>query len=85
MDAVQLRKALSELNGQRDVRLEMVGAQQCTVRRAFLVPAENDGLVKVSDGQRIVVIDAERVAWIEIGNLRPATEVTGHSRLERID
>lgn len=69
MDATQLRKALSELNGQRDVRLELVGAHTCTVRRAFLVPAENDGLVKVSDGQRIVVIDAERVAWIEIGVL----------------
>lgn len=72
MDSAQLRKALSELNGQRDVRLEFVGAHACTVRMAFLVPAEDDGLVKLSDGQRIVVIDAERVAWIEIGHF-PAT------------
>ncbi|MBL9141764.1 MAG: hypothetical protein JNK53_07855 [Phycisphaerae bacterium] len=67
MDARQLRKALSELNGQRDVRVEFVGAHTCTVRCAFLVPEEDDGQVKISDGQRIVLIDAERVAWIEIG------------------
>jgi hypothetical protein len=67
MDAAQLRKALSELNGQRDVRVEFAGAHPCIVPRAFLVPAEDDGQVKISDGHRIVVIDAERVAWIEIG------------------
>jgi hypothetical protein len=67
MNATQLRKALAELNGQRDVRVEFVGAHHCTVPRAFLVPAEDDGQVKISDGHRIVLIDAERVAWIEIG------------------
>lgn len=81
MNAAELRQALSELNGQRDLRLEFAGAHPCTVKRAFLVPAEDDGQVKVSDGQRIVVIDAERVAWLEIGTLVEAVRAHGaHDR-----
>ena len=30
-------------------------------------PEEKDGLVKLSDGHKIFVLDAARVAWIEIG------------------
>jgi hypothetical protein len=37
------------------------------MKRAFLIPQESDGLVKVSDGLKIFVLDAERVVWIEIG------------------
>jgi hypothetical protein len=37
------------------------------MKRAFLIPQESDGLVKVSDGQKVYVLDAERVVWMEIG------------------
>ena len=67
MDSLQLRKALSELNGQRDVRIEFATAHVLSMKRAFLIPQESDGLVKVSDGLKIFVLDAERVGWIEIG------------------
>ena len=67
MDSLQLRKALSELNGQRDVRIEFATAHVLSMKRAFLSPQESDGLVKVSDGLKIFVLDAERVVWIEIG------------------
>ena len=67
MDATQLRKALSELNGQRDLRIEFATAHVLSLRRAFLSPPESAGLVKVSDGQKVFVLDAERVVWMEIG------------------
>lgn len=67
MDAIQLRKALSELNGQRDLRIEFATAHVLSIRRALLIPQESDGLVKVSDGQKVFVLDAERVVWMEIG------------------
>ena len=67
MDSLQLRKALSELNGQRDVRIEFATAHVLSMKRAFLIPQDSDGLVKVSDGLKIFVLDAERVVWIEIG------------------
>ena len=67
MDTSQLRTAFSELNGQRDVRIEFMQAHALHVRRAFLIPEEKDGLVKLSDGHKIFVLDAARVAWIEIG------------------
>jgi hypothetical protein len=67
MDSLQLRKALSELNGQRDVRIEFATAHVLSMKRPFLIPQESDGLVKVSDGLKIFVLDAERVVWIEIG------------------
>jgi hypothetical protein len=63
----QLRTALGELNGQRDVRLEFDQADTCSVQRALLVPAEADNIVKLTDGSREFLIDAERVAWVEIG------------------
>jgi hypothetical protein len=53
MDSLQLRKALSELNGQRDVRIEFATAHVLSMKRAFLIPQESDGLVKVSDGLKI--------------------------------
>ena len=63
----QLREALSELNGQRDVRLEFDQADTCIIQRALLVPVESDNIVKLTDGSREFLIDAERVAWITIG------------------
>jgi len=62
----QLRSALSDLNGQRDVRFEFDHAGSCIVQQALLVPAEEDRIVKLTDGAREYLIDAQRVAWVEI-------------------
>ncbi len=63
----QLRQAFGELNGQRDVRIEFDHADTCIVKRALLIPAEADKIVKITDGSHVYLVDAERVAWIEIG------------------
>ena len=63
----QLRTALGDLNGQRNVRIEFDDAETCVVRRALLVPAEEDNILKLTDGSHEFLIDAERVAWVEIG------------------
>ncbi|HMN95216.1 MAG TPA: hypothetical protein PKC43_02515 [Phycisphaerales bacterium] len=67
MTPEQLRSALGELNGQRDLRIEFDHAVPCSVKKALLIPTERDGLVKVTDGTHVFLVDAERVAWIEIG------------------
>lgn len=67
MEAAQLRKAFRELNGLRDLRIEFAGSAACIVKKALLIPEEADGLVKVTDGSHIYIVDSERVAWIEIG------------------
>jgi hypothetical protein len=63
----QIRSALSDLNGQRDVRIEFDHASNCIVQRALLVPAEEDNIVKLTDGAREYLLDAGRIAWMEIG------------------
>lgn len=67
----ELRKALKELNGERDLTVVFANVHPesalCRVRRAMLIPDEPDHLVKVSDGAAVYIIDAERVAWIRIG------------------
>ncbi len=64
----QLRKALTECNGQRDVEFAFTGATPpCTVKHAMLVPDEDDHLIKLTDGKHVVILDAERVAWLRIG------------------
>ena len=73
MTSDQLRKALRELNGERD--LEVAFAQlhsngapgALVVKSAILIPDEEDHLVKVTDGKSVFIIDAERIAWIRIG------------------
>ena len=67
----QLRTALGELNGQRSVRVHFRHAGECLVEGALLVPAEADNIVKLTDGTREFLIDADRVAWIEIGSPAP--------------
>ncbi len=67
MQADQLRKALRELNALRDMRIEFEHASSCIVKKALLIPEESDGLVKVTDGSHVYIVDAERVAWVEIG------------------
>ncbi len=62
----QLRSALADLNGLRDVRFEFDSAPACTVQKALLVPAEEDRIVKLTDGAREYLVDAQRVVWVEI-------------------
>ncbi len=71
----QLRSALRELNAERDLHLVFAhvhapsypGANALTVKRAMLIPDEDDHLVKVTDGQSVYILDAEQVAWLKIG------------------
>ncbi len=64
----QLRKALRELNGERACVFAFVGLPETlNVHHAMLIPDEADHLVKVTDGQSVFIVDAERVAWIRIG------------------
>lgn len=62
-----LRTALGELNSQRDVEVHFEHADPLHVPNAMLLPAEEDCLVKLTDGKHVYVIDAERVAWLKIG------------------
>ncbi len=73
MNADQLRQALRELNGERrlvvafaDVHSPATGVSNIEVKSAMLIPDEADHLVKVTDGRSIVILDAERVAWMSI-------------------
>ncbi len=74
MTTDQLRQALRELNGERDLVMAFAGVDSpvhgysnLEVKRAILIPDEADHLVKVTDGKSVFIIDAERVAWIRIG------------------
>ncbi len=67
----QLRQALAELSGKRDATFAFTrvngDASHLTIPTAMLVPDEPDHLVKLTDGQSIYIIDAERVCWVRIG------------------
>jgi hypothetical protein len=78
MTPTQLRQALSELDGHRDltvvfpdVHSPMPGASTLDIRKAMLIPDEPDHLVKVTDGKSIYILDAERIAWIKIELKKP--------------
>jgi len=68
MTTEQLRTALKGLKGDRTTRLMFEScAEMLCVHNAFLVPVESDNLVKLTDGKKEYVIDAPRIAWLEIG------------------
>ena len=71
MISEDLRKALEELKGQRTATFvfqHILGEQNTlTVTNAMLVPEEADGLIKLTDGQSIYIIEADRVAYIRLG------------------
>lgn len=74
MTTEQLRQALRELNGERDLTIAFAevsspvpGVSTLEVKKAMLIPDEADHLVKVTDGKSVFIIDAARVAWIRIG------------------
>ncbi len=66
----QLRSALKELNGERDVMFAFSGLPEheshLHVSRAILIPDEPDHLIKVTDGKHIYVIEAASMAYIRI-------------------
>ncbi len=63
-----LRKALAELNGQRDVEIHFHSSTPpCYVQNAMLLPDEDDHLAKLTDGKHVFVLDAEQLAWLKIG------------------
>ena len=67
MTTDQLRTALGDLNGKRDVRVMYDHADPSFVQNALLVPAEEDNIVKLTDGSREFLFDAQRIAWVQIG------------------
>lgn len=71
MTSPELRKALEELKGQRTATFvfqHILGeTNTLSVANAMLVPEEADGLIKLTDGQSIYIIDADRVAYIRLG------------------
>ncbi len=74
MTPTQLRTALRELNGERDLTIAFAevpspvpGLASLEVKKAMLIPDEADHLVKVTDGKAVYILDAERVAWLRIG------------------
>jgi hypothetical protein len=76
MTAHELRQALGELDGTRDLEAHFAqtAPESATlyVPRAMLVPEEEDHLVKVTDGKAVYLLVAERIAWLKIG----ATQLT---------
>ena len=74
MTSTQLRQALRELNGERDLSFYFAdvpspvpGLANLEVKKAMLIPDEDDHLVKVTDGKAVYIIDADRIVWIRIG------------------
>ncbi|HED53903.1 MAG TPA: hypothetical protein ENJ00_06845 [Phycisphaerales bacterium] len=71
MNNDQLRQALAECSGRRDVQFCFTGvadaAALLTIHAAMIIPDEEDHLIKLTDGRSEYIIDAERVAWLRIG------------------
>ena len=67
MNTDQLRQVLSELDGKRAAVFHFASAQECVVANAMLLPDEADHMVKVTDGQHVFIIDADKLVWIRIG------------------
>lgn len=63
----QLRQALRNLNGERDVVFYFGEGEVCMVPKAMLIPHEEDHLIKLTDGRHEYIVDAERIAWIRLG------------------
>ncbi len=66
MQPDELRTAFSRLDGKRTVRITFAAGQTLVVDGAVLIPVEDDGLLKLTDGDREFVVNSARVAWIEI-------------------
>ncbi|MBL9000414.1 MAG: hypothetical protein JNK25_04690 [Phycisphaerae bacterium] len=79
MTSTQLRQALKELNGERDLVLAFAGlSEHLFINRAILIPDEPDHLVKVTDGGSVYIIESEKVVWFRI-SLGPVNNTSRHS------
>lgn len=76
MNSDQLRTALRELHGDRDVTFAFARVYDVPgygvnghlhIKNAMLIPTEADGLVKLTDGKRVYIIVSELIAWVSIG------------------
>lgn len=76
MNSEQLRTALHELHGDRDVTFAFARVYDVPgygvnghlhIKNAMLIPTEADGLVKLTDGKRVYIIVSELIAWVSIG------------------
>ena len=66
MLADELRVAFKRLDGQKAVRINFTAGITLEVTKALLIPVEDDGLLKLTDGEREYVVNPGGVAWIEI-------------------
>jgi hypothetical protein len=70
MNADQLRQALRELNGERDVFFAFASMPEheshLHLHNAMLIPDEPDHLVKVTDGKSVYIIEPDRIVWVRI-------------------
>ncbi len=68
MTPQQLRTALSDLNGERSVRMIFSHCPETLlISNALLIPEEADHVVKLTDGRKEYLIDVDRINWVEIG------------------
>ena len=81
MSPNKLRKALEELKGKRTATFvfqHILGEHNTlAVANAMLVPEEADGLIKLTDGQSIYIIDAERVMVLARATLTTLSDLSG--------
>ena len=66
MLADELRAAFKRLDGQRAVRISFSAGITLEVSKALLIPIEDDGLLKLTDGEREYLVNPGGVAWVEI-------------------
>ena len=62
----ELRVAFKRLDGKKAVRINFSAGISLEVTKALLIPVEEDGLLKLTDGEREYVVNPGGVAWIEI-------------------
>ena len=76
----QLRQALTDLSGHRDVLIAFTNldgaASLLSINNAMLIPDEGDDLIKLTDGRSEYIIEAAAVAWVRIGAESPS--ITSH-------
>lgn len=61
-----LRAAFARLDGKTAVRFVFGAGHSLAVEKALVIPVEEDGLLKLTDGDREFIVDVDSIAWIEI-------------------
>ncbi|MEC8319774.1 MAG: hypothetical protein VX726_05865 [Planctomycetota bacterium] len=62
----ELRTAFATLDGNRAVRISFAAGASLEIEKALLIPVEDDGLLKLTDGEREYLVNPGGIAWIEI-------------------